>query len=266
MIDSSSVKSFLVNYASAIGGILTLVGGGVVVGLGRLEPEFLLPYLSAGLGLIAFNALIQSHLRQEERESILAIKNLIENKALPKIRSIEPPRSNVDNYIKIWGGFESHEYRAFNPSFTIEPILAENDQRRVINSVFVPRYKNQNFEGRYLFFLRKEKDEDLEEFVRNMNKVRKHCEMGDRLHIRVLRGEYTEHRSEFYIGKQKGRETCIIKPRNGDVFSNKQGNPDCYFITNDHYMCEKYRQLFDTDWVRGTKISLEDLIKEYEVA
>jgi hypothetical protein len=241
-----------------IAGLVTMLVGGAITKLGFLKPETLLPLMLVGLTFIATDLLIYNFSRDKDRESILKpITNIrdtlrrIEETQSRNIRMMQTP-SEAKEYIELWGGFETGEYIAFNPSFQLEPKYSNSSQEDIIKNVFVPRYRNQDFkEARYLFFLKDDAGkEDYAKFREIMKKVKGHSpEVDKKLHVKITEEKCAKDYPEFYLGKQRGSETCIIEPMPSDnVLSRGRGDSRYYFITNDNQLCREYRNQFESEW------------------
>jgi hypothetical protein len=155
--------------------------------------------------------------------------------------------------IELWGGFETDGYSAFNPAYRIE--VLRSDMEGIVEKVFVRRFQSKDFtQARCLFFLKDNEDQlNYTEFLSIMRKVNAVCpEVRNKLDVRVRKDERAKDYPEFYVGKQCGKDTCIIEPAPSDSVlteeRGKRGNPKFYLVTNDTDICKEYRNWFDREF------------------
>jgi hypothetical protein len=243
-----------------IGGLATMIIGAATTKLGFSRPEILLPLMAVVLTSIALDLLIYNFSRDKDRESMSNIRDAlrrIEETQARNIRMVRTP-SEADEYIELWGGFETDEYIAFNPSFHLEKKYSDPGQEEIVKKVFVSRYQNEEFKGaRCLFFLRDDAGkQDYEKFCEIMEEVKKHStEVDKKLRVRVIEEKCAKDYPEFYLGKRRCKETCIIEPMPSDnVLSKGRGDSNYYFITNDNELWRQYRNQFESEWVKARQL------------
>jgi hypothetical protein len=276
-MDKSKTQYLLEKIPLLAGLVMMLVAAGVYK-LGFSEPEALLPWMLAGIAGIAGDLLIYRFSRDKEKETMTksmsevkqALTN-IEQTYTTKIRSIKAPSgpSGDNEYIELWGGFETDVYSAFNPAYRIEPL--ESNRDKMVEEVFVRRFQSKDFkEARYLFFLKDDKDlEDYEIFRDIMKKAKDKCpEIGNKLSVKVIDQECADDYPEFYVGRRRGEDTCIIEPAPADkILGNEQkmrGFPHYYFVTNDSDLCRQYNDWFNSKFQHKSarRVNLNEIFSQ----
>jgi hypothetical protein len=284
-MDKSNVQFYLVKIP-IIAGLVLIVAAAGMYKLGLLEAEALLPWIAAGLATIAGDLLIYSFSRDKERElrdrekeatsksttEIIQALTNIEQTCTAKIRSIEAPSDNekfFEEYIELWGGFETGIYSAFNPAYRIEVLRSNIDE--IVERVFVRRFQTEQFkEARYLFLLKDDEDKKNYDVFRDIvRKAKDKCpEVSDKLHVWVREDAAAKDYPEFYVGIRRGKDTCIIEPAPSDKVLTRQrgkrGLPLYYFVTNDTTICKAYTRWFEDEFQDESvrKVDLNEIFSQ----
>ncbi|MBV8375872.1 MAG: hypothetical protein JO279_02610, partial [Verrucomicrobia bacterium] len=160
---------------------------------GQEELGNLLTLVLAFLSALALFEVSRAFDKSEEERTLQRTSNAlkrIEDALHKKVDLVKSPSAPTE-YIDLWSGF-TEKYWVYNPSYRGIEKKPGMDRNKLVNEVFVPRYRDPKFTGAFYLFLTKDHEgqQDLDEFRTLMKEVNKRCpQISKKLEIRELKDE-----------------------------------------------------------------------------
>ena len=156
--------------------------------------------------------------------------------------------SSGDVYVSLFGGF-SGPFQAYNPAYNIEHESLTAMELKLVEEVYVPRYKNPvSCSARYLFYTGDQEGRNsLDRFKKLMRKVlERGCEQViSSIHIREVKKKRAEAHEEVYFGTQHGREVVVCELATP---MDSHGKPSFYYVSESTEFFRRCLRHFNSEW------------------
>jgi hypothetical protein len=173
--------------------------------------------------------------------------------------TLTPPPRDDDEYSRLWGGFKG-KYYAYNPAFELERNTGLGHHKKLVERVFLPRYKDGNTLAYYLFFTgdehgRKNRDDfvQLMSCSKQCDKIRKYIQ------AKELPGRPAVGNAEMYFGMQHGVHTVVVELTEP---WNSRGTPDHYLVITQKNYHDRLLKQFEDDWRAAIPVAAFEAIEK----
>lgn len=254
-----NVTILIVERVFLIGSLIAFVFLAVTRAVGYWDGEIMntkaAQYIEDSIGAMVAALVISEFIRSIKRpeadtkrdETLQAVKGV--HTALEKKMDIWDAPKTTEDYVKFFAGFVGCYY-VYNPCYDSEENQAGIDQLEIIETVFIARYRDPNFEKAHYLFLTKDAagKKDLKKFRDLMAKVKAKCpEVAKKLEVRVL-DKAAAGDSEVYRGTKYGGATISVVEPAEQALTGGRGNPFYYLIVTDAQINRRLREQFDAHW------------------
>lgn len=216
--------------------------------------DLLIPTTLGVLVALATNEVVKAkelrNLRNSVSEFGSNLSSFLRNSG--RIFALDP--SSFDDYVVGWGDYEGDMF-AFNPTFEESPPI-QRDYERVIERVYVARYKNpQFFKAHYLFFTGDDTGRrQLDLFKDLMKRVAKKTK-SVRTKIFIKQTCRPNPICEFYVAKKANGKYFVLEHR-GIPLEETIGLPKRVFAGWDDRMFDLLYEVFEREWQRADNIQV----------